>query len=112
MCSPMVLSCGAGTAAATSSSAVTLEFTGSPSVVTLGDWTFLNVTGYNAWYFGLDIVMFAVWKTTENGTIVAVETEGSSVAAGQTAISTSLCSISEREPTSLRCSESPPGTIP
>jgi len=80
----MMLNCGPGTAVATPSSAVTLLFVGSPSVVTLGDWTFLNVTGYNAWYFSLDVVVFAVWKTAESGATIAVETGGASVAAGQT----------------------------
>jgi len=76
---------GASTGTAASPSSSTLDFVGSPTVAVIGDWTFLNVTGHNAWSLSLDVVMFAVWKTIESGTAVAVETGGASVAAGETA---------------------------
>jgi len=79
----MVLSCGASAAAATPYP-VTLQFIGYPSIVTVGDWTFLNVTGSSE-FFNLDVVIFAVWKGANGGTIVAVETGAASVAQGQTA---------------------------
>ena len=54
-------------------------------MVTIGDWTFLIVTGLNQCCFGIDVVMFAVWKAGAGGPTVAVETGGGTVASGQTA---------------------------
>ena len=81
----VVQSCSGAARAAPWPGAVVLQFIGSPSMVTIEDWTFLNVTGYNNFSSSLNVVMFAVWMTTDSGTIVAVETGGSSVAAEQAA---------------------------
>ena len=45
----------------------------------------MNATAFNCWAYELDVVMFAVWKTVPDDVIVAVETGGANIEAGQDA---------------------------
>ncbi len=65
--------------------AINLPFVGYPSLVTIGDWRFMNVTAFNCWAYNMDVVMFAVWKTVPEGVTVAVETGGANIGARQDA---------------------------
>jgi len=82
---PVALSSGGQSLAQSCGPAITLPFDGYPSLVTIGDWKFMNTTAFNCYAYALDVIMFAVWKTVPDGVIVAVETGGANIGAGQDA---------------------------
>ena len=61
--------------------ALAFDFVSNATLVSLGDWSALNVTIYDSCAGNIDVVMFALWKAPSSGQTVSVGTAGAAIAA-------------------------------